>query len=65
MRVDVEDRLTLPWNRPAFNALVSAAAPPERCAGCGRKMTLRIDGHRIKHRVEADNPLAPYCQGDT
>lgn len=37
---------------------------PERCAVCGRKTPFRQDGTRIRHRVEVDNPLAPYCLSD-
>jgi len=49
------------WSTPAFARYVS---PRRRCAVCNRNIPLRKNGKRIKHRVEADNPLAPYCMGD-
>ena len=32
------------------------------CEDCGRWTKTRRDGSLIKHRIEADNPLAPYCE---
>ena len=39
-------------------------ARPTHCGACGRRTPWRTDGTRIRHRIEADNPLAPYCTGD-
>lgn len=36
---------------------------PTHCPRCGRRTPWRTDGTRIKHRTEADNPIAPYCAG--
>lgn len=56
-----EMTVVFPWNRPAFDRLTAPAC----CGRCGRRTPLRKDGQRIRHRVEADNPLAPYCEGDS
>lgn len=34
---------------------------PAHCPFCGRRTAWRLDGLRVRHRIEADNPLAPYC----
>lgn len=53
------DRLA--WATPAFQRRGKNTAT---CGRCGRRTGHRKDGKRIRHRTEADNPLAPYCPGD-
>lgn len=53
----------IPWATQAFDR--DRRGDTSRCRTCDRKMPHRKDGNRVKHRTEADNPLAPYCPGDS
>ncbi|HZQ33750.1 MAG TPA: hypothetical protein VFB19_18710 [Mycobacterium sp.] len=35
----------------------------EKCSSCGRRTPLNVDGELWRHRVRANDPLAPYCGG--
>ena len=33
-----------------------------RCLACGRRISPRSDGLLRRHRIEADNPAAAWCE---
>lgn len=48
----------------AYNDALEAHVDRHACAACGRRTPHRRNRQRIRHRIEADNPIAPWCPGD-